>query len=598
MTTKIKIKGSSTTTPTNLEHREPSVSFTDGRCKLLIGNVFGDAIELTDGANIKNTPAGNIASITMQNAINELDSEKLAKSSNLSDVANRQIALNSLTDIENTTNEYVLTKDTATGNAIFKPSVGGGSASTIATTATTGGTTTLTASSANIQRFTGTAGQILVLPDATTLTNAKSFDILNDCTTATGAISIRTNGGAYLTLVPQTGKATIILEDNGTTAGVWSVEVSVPNISGLTIINSTNSFTAGQYLTNGVSTYVLSKADSRATLPCIARVVSANANQYAIFTSGICSANLGLDSGLTANTSYIISNITAGAVIAYPATPSDGQLIQPVFEASSATSGVFNPLTVSTWNVSANSATSTTQGTVFLANPITIANNATDANNDIDFSAGNAPLDDGLGQVLLSSTLVKRLDASWVAGTNQGGLFSGTKANSTRYYLFAITNGTINDAGFDISPTGANIPAGYKGSYRGMILTNSSGNILAFDQLENNYFEFITPILEVSGTTPTTRTPLPVSAPQNVIVKINATLSSVAPAGSVSHLYLTDLNKTDNSVIKLFANISFISSGEFTVKTNSSSQIGIRGNGSSGSYEIYTIGFFDTNIKN
>ncbi|CAB4150166.1 hypothetical protein UFOVP571_1, partial [uncultured Caudovirales phage] len=66
--------------------------------------------------------------------------------------------------------------------------------------------------------------------------------------------------------------------------------------------------------------------------------------------------------------------------------------------------------------------TTTNRGVAFLSNPITIANNATDANNDIDFSAGNGVLDDGSGQVLLSSTLVKRLDASWVAGTNQGGL--------------------------------------------------------------------------------------------------------------------------------------------------------------------------------
>ena len=135
-----------------------------------------------------------------------------------------------------------------------------------------------------------------------------------------------------------------------------------------------------------------------------------------------------------------------------------------------------------------NPATTTTQGVAFLSNPITISNNATDANNDIDFSAGNAPLDDGSGQVLLSSTLVKRLDASWVAGTNQGGLFSGTKANSTWYYLFAITNGTINDAGFDISPTGANIPSGYKGSYRGAVLTDGSGNIRGFKKIQNRFY--------------------------------------------------------------------------------------------------------------
>ena len=147
-------------------------------------------------------------------------------------------------------------------------------------------------------------------------------------------------------------------------------------------------------------------------------------------------------------------------------------------------------------------ATTTTQGVSYLNNPITIANNATDANNDIDFSAGNAPLDDGSGQVLLSSTLVKRLDASWVAGTNQGGLFSGTKAINTKYYEFAITNGTINDAGFDISPTGANIPAGYKGSYRGMVLTNGSGNIIPFT-LAGQYMSYVVEITDYTPTTPT-----------------------------------------------------------------------------------------------
>jgi hypothetical protein len=248
-------------------------------------------------------------------------------------------------------------------------------------------------------------------------------------------------------------------------------------------------------------------------------------------------------------------------------------------------------------NLPSAKATTTNQGVAYLNNPITIANNASDANNDIDFSAGNAPLDDGSGQVLLASALVKRLDASWVAGTNQGGLFSGTKAINARYYEFVITNGTIIDAGFDISLTGANIPAGYKGAYRGMVLTDGSGNIRPFDKLKDNYFEFVTPILEASGVTPITRTPVSVSAPANVIVKINATLTSVATAGTTNHLYLTDLNKTDTSLIKLFANINFSNAGEFTVKTNSNSQIGIKGNSLSGTCEIYTLGYFDSNIK-
>ena len=38
----------------------------------------------------------------------------------------QQISLNSLTNVVSATNEYVLTKDTATGNAIFKASQGSG----------------------------------------------------------------------------------------------------------------------------------------------------------------------------------------------------------------------------------------------------------------------------------------------------------------------------------------------------------------------------------------------------------------------------------------------------------------------------------------
>lgn len=47
-------------------------------------------------------------------------------SNNLSDVANQQTALNNVTAVSAATNEYVLTKDTATGNAIWKVAASGG----------------------------------------------------------------------------------------------------------------------------------------------------------------------------------------------------------------------------------------------------------------------------------------------------------------------------------------------------------------------------------------------------------------------------------------------------------------------------------------
>ncbi len=116
---------------------------------------------------------------------------------------------------------------------------------------------------------------------------------------------------------------------------------------------------------------------------------------------------------------------------------------------------------------------------------VTIANNSSDASHDIDFSAGWMYDSTGVYKMLLSSTMTKRIDASWAAGTGNGGLFSGTVANHTWYYCFIIrkdSDGSI-DAGFDTSVTAANIPSGYTAYRRvGAFRTDSSANIIGFHQ--------------------------------------------------------------------------------------------------------------------
>ena len=260
---------------------------------------------------------------------------------------------------------------------------------------------------------------------------------------------------------------------------------------------------------------------------------------------------------------------------------------------------------------SSSPATTTTQGVAFLSNPITISNNATDANNDIDFSAGNGVLDDGSGQVLLSSTLVKRLDASCVAGTNQGGLFSGTKANSTKYYAFAITNGTINDAGFDISPTGANIPSGYKGSYRGMVKTDGSGNILAFKQTRNKTL-LTSPITEYSGTVGATYTNLtssnvPLKNEIEGIVNLYLDVPSGEPNGRA--IIFKDLISNQEKQVILIRPTSITAYGcmpDVIIALNSSGQFQYKSQDAIsntdaaltlGTFKIKLNGWIDNNIK-
>ena len=66
-----------------------------------------------------------------------------------------------------------------------------------------------------------------------------------------------------------------------------------------------------------------------------------------------------------------------------------------------------------------------------------IANNTTDATNDIDFAAGSCV--DSTGAVLmLMPALTKRLDAGWAPGTGNGMRYSGAPIANATYHLYAV----------------------------------------------------------------------------------------------------------------------------------------------------------------
>jgi hypothetical protein len=123
-------------------------------------------------------------------------------------------------------------------------------------------------------------------------------------------------------------------------------------------------------------------------------------------------------------------------------------------------------------------ATTTSYGVNYLSNSITISN-GTDADHDIDFTAGNFNFDDGSGQAV-ATALTKQIDASWVVGDNVGGLDTGTVAADTTYYLFAIYNptSTISDYLFSTSATSPTLPSGYTKKKRiASLLADGAGNI-------------------------------------------------------------------------------------------------------------------------
>jgi hypothetical protein len=219
---------------------------------------------------------------------------------------------------------------------------------------------------------------------------------------------------------------------------------------------------------------------------------------------------------------------------------------------------------------------------------ITISNNATDANRDIDFGVGWMYDSTGASVLTMASVMVKQLDAAWAAGTAAGGLFAGSIAATTWYHCFVIrksSDGTI-DAGFDTSLTAANIPTGYAAyRYVGSIKTDGSSNILGFVQVAD-MFMWKTPILDVNASLGTSRTLHVVSVPLGV--KCHAFFNGYgediwgvayaqigspdatdqAPSTSASPLYnMTDsVNSTLNCLTNTSSQIASRATGAFTVK--------------------------------
>ena len=137
-------------------------------------------------------------------------------------------------------------------------------------------------------------------------------------------------------------------------------------------------------------------------------------------------------------------------------------------------------------------ATTTASGFSLLPEQITIENDSGDTNHDILFNAGNFNFDDGSGQAVLSSNLVKQIDAAWLPGNNQGGLDTGTVAINTWYYCYVISNddGSIVDCLFSASPTSPTLPVGYTKKKRvrnGFFKTNLNGDIKNFSQSKDFY---------------------------------------------------------------------------------------------------------------
>ena len=231
-----------------------------------------------------------------------------------------------------------------------------------------------------------------------------------------------------------------------------------------------------------------------------------------------------------------------------------------------------------------------------------LSNNATDAINDIDIAAGTCRDSTNAADITLAAALTKRLDAAWAVGTGNGGLDTGTIANTT-YHIWLIKRSDtgVVDALFSTSATAPTMPASYDYKRRIGSIIRAGATILGFLQDENRFW-LNTPVQDAAATNPgTTAVTRTLTTPAGVKMIAVLSVSITAPGGSSARAFLSSLDQPDvaasSSAFHLWAPVASTgSASNVHVRTNVSSQIRTRVDASDAASNIIivTLGWIDT----
>lgn len=234
-----------------------------------------------------------------------------------------------------------------------------------------------------------------------------------------------------------------------------------------------------------------------------------------------------------------------------------------------------------------------------------LANNGTDATNDIDIAVGECRDSTNVVNLVLASALTKRLDAAWAVGTNQGGLDTGSIANTTYHvWLIKRSDTGVVDALFSTSVSAPTMPAGYDYKRRIGSFVRVGAAIQLFTQTGDEFL-LTTPVLDVNDGSATaaaqtlTLGSVPTGLKLNAIVVAGLLFSS-----GNNQVYFSSLDQADSapstSVAPLFdtsaynIGTSIFSTGRFTIRTNTSAQIRSRKVGSTTEViKVVTHGWID-----
>ncbi|QKK24650.1 hypothetical protein [Rhizobium hidalgonense] len=233
---------------------------------------------------------------------------------------------------------------------------------------------------------------------------------------------------------------------------------------------------------------------------------------------------------------------------------------------------------------------------------LTLSNNVADATNDIDIAIGSAASDaTSPVMITLASALTKRLDANWSVGPNQGGLDTGSIANTTYHvWLIARSDTGVVDALFSTSAISPTMPTNYDRKRRIGAFKRESGAIWAFKQ-DGDFFELVAPTTDTTTITTssalrTLRVPVGFPLRANITVVIGNTAGAMSSANHWNPALGATLPSSQNGFVQTFVNtpVSQAASEIMDISTNASAQIYNQATGPLlTSYSITTLAYWD-----
>lgn len=247
---------------------------------------------------------------------------------------------------------------------------------------------------------------------------------------------------------------------------------------------------------------------------------------------------------------------------------------------------------------------------------LTLSNDGTDPTNDIGIDTGQAVDNTAQALMVLSSALIKQLDANWAAGTNQGMRYSGAAIANTTYHIWLVSTATGTTDIYATPNASASTPsaaltllqaetggASYVYIRRIGSIIRSGGAIVTFSQNGNEFL--VTPVNSFSSANPGTSavTQTLVNIPVGIVVdSICAyTIDDNSPAG-VCQVLVTSLVQADTAPSASIHDMELTGAGTQeansivkVVRTNTSAQIRTRQSVSDADLTIIgvTMGWYD-----